>query len=122
MIFGVEPSFSLCRCKFCPNGLTRAFSFAFSSHPCIVPTRSLDGTSDRATTLLDLYRRPAPLPLGYTFRKGQRDVAWRRRETGCDPRVETGAQGRQSPVLSLRAGAVALFHCGSDAGSVSGSA
>ncbi len=28
--------------------------FRFFDIPCIVPTRSLDGTSDRATTLLDI--------------------------------------------------------------------
>src|SRR3982074_2718287 len=98
------------------------FLSLFRHAPCIVPTRSLDGTSDRATTLLDFQRRPAPLPLGYAFREGQRNVARRRRETGCDPRIETGAQGRPGAVLSLRTRAVALLDCGSDARSLSGSA
>src|SRR6267378_3057590 len=44
----------------------------------LLPTRSLDGNNDSATTPLDLQRRPTPLPLGHPLRKGQGDVARRR--------------------------------------------
>src|SRR6266851_2500145 len=101
---------------------TYTFCFAFSRRPMYSADSKPDGTSDRATTLLDLQRRPAPLPLGYAFRKRQRDVARRRRKAGRNPRAETGAQGGPRAVLSLRAGEVALFDCGSDARPVSGSA
>jgi hypothetical protein len=40
----------------CGVRLALTFCFAFLSATCIVPTRSLDGDSDLATTLLDLQR------------------------------------------------------------------
>src|SRR5258708_3642916 len=72
-----------------------------------------DGTSAPATTLLDLQRRPAPLPLGYACRKRQGNVARCGRKTRRDSRIETSAQGRPRALLSLRAGAFTLFDCGS---------
>src|SRR2546425_5476827 len=88
----------------------------------LLPTRSLDGDNDCATTLLDLHRRPTPLPLGHSFRKGQGNVAWRRVETRRDPGVKTGAQGRPGIVLSRGPGTHPVFDCGSHARSVSGPA
>src|SRR5258705_7329925 len=102
--------------------VTYTFCFAFSSRPMYSADSKPDGTSDPATTLLDLQRRPAPLPLGYAFRKRQGNVARCGRKTRRDSRIETGAQGRPRAVLSLRAGALTLFDCGSYARSVSGSA
>src|SRR5260370_18610046 len=88
----------------------------------LLPTRSLNGDTDCATTLLDLQRRPTPLPLGHSFRKGQGNVARRRGQARRDSRPEAGAQGRPGTVLPRSSGAHAVFHRGSHARSVPGSA
>src|SRR5258705_11359927 len=104
------------------SSLTYTFCFAFSSRPMYSADSKPDGTSDPATTLLDLQRRPAPLPLGYAFRKRQGNVARCGRQTGRNSRIETSAQRRPRALLPLRTGALALFYCGSYARSVPGSA
>src|SRR5690242_1469300 len=102
--------------------VTPTFCFAFWPSPCILlPTRSLDGNSDFATTLLDLQRRPPPLPLGHALREGEGNVAWRGVQTRCRSCSQTREKRRPRAVLPLRAGKDALFDRGNHKGPVPGS-
>src|SRR5579863_4603689 len=79
-----------------------------STNPATVLTQGLQvqtlqpGFNDDATSyppLLDIHRRPAPLPLGHAFCEGQGDVARRGFKSRRYSRAETGAEGRPGAVL-----------------------
>src|SRR5579863_5953645 len=103
--------------------LSLTFCLVFLSRPCILhATLGEDGDCDSSdTTLLDLQHGPASLPLGHTVCEGQGNVARGRCEARRYPRAQAGEARGSRAVLPLRAGAVTLFDCGSDAGSLSGS-
>src|SRR5579862_9513456 len=89
----------------------RKYNPATSFNAGFASTNPATRFNDDATSyppLLDIHRRPAPLPLGHAFCEGQGDVARRGFKSRRYSRAETGAEGRPGAVLSRRAGARVL--------------